>query len=324
VVKKSKSRTQITAKLNYFLVNKSYLTGLLTGFLLGLLFFVLIPKLQEKIKKTDPTNQAITAEKTASVQSEQLISEVTQKVLPEKFDLGVSFGDTVKKLVETGAIDRQKFMDLYQNRGGLPAEFQNLFDEASAEEITVTKENNAILLNLLWPLGIANKTDFLAAGPMKEDSANYASTGGWTLGREDGGKLFNRFPILPLTEGQEKEVVEIAQNIYRPCCGNSTYFPDCNHGAAMLGFIELAVVQGLSRDEIYKKALLLNSQWFPQTYVELAVYFKTQKNQEWNRVNPKEVLGSPYSSGAGYQAINKTLTESGLLPKVEGGGGCGV
>lgn len=29
------------------------------------------------------------------------------------------------------------------------------------------------------------------------------------------------------------------------CCGNSTYFPDCNHGAAMLGFIELAVSQGL-------------------------------------------------------------------------------
>ena len=224
MVKKSKSRTQITAKLNYFLVNKSYLTGLLTGFLLGLLFFVLIPKLQEKIKKTDPTNQAITAEKTASVQSEQLISEVTQKVLPEKFDLGVSFGDTVKKLVETGAIDRQKFMDLYQNRGGLPAEFQNLFDEASAEEITVTKENNAILLNLLWPLGIANKTDFLAAGPMKEDSANYASTGGWTLGKQDAMNYYSKFSYIQLSAEQQKIVQEIADKVYRPCCGNPTSF----------------------------------------------------------------------------------------------------
>ena len=305
--------------------HKSYLTGLATGLLIGLLLFVLIPKLRDKFNKTNSAaDSIITTEKKPSGQSDQLLAEVTQKVLPEKFDLGVSFGETVKKLVETGAIDRQKFMDLYQSRGGLPAEFQNLFDEASAEEIIVTKENNAILLNLLWPLGIANKTEFLAEGPMKEDSGNYASTGGWTLGREDGGQLFNRFPILPLTPEQEKEVVEIAQNIYRPCCGNSTYFPDCNHGAAMLGFIELAVVQGLSRDEIYEKALLLNSQWFPQTYVELAVYFKTQKNQEWNNVNPKEVLGSPYSSGAGYQAINKTLTAEGLLPKVEGGGGCGV
>jgi len=303
--------------------HKSYLTGLATGLLIGLLLFVLIPKLFNYRKASDPERET-TIEKTASVQSDQLLSEVTQKVLPEKFDLGVSFGETVKKLVETGAIDRQKFMDLYQSRGGLPAEFQNLFDEASAEEIIVTKENNAILLNLLWPLGIANKTEFLAEGPMKEDSGNYASTGGWTLGREDGGKLFNRFPILPLTPEQEKEVVEIAQNIYRPCCGNSTYFPDCNHGAAMLGFIELAVVQGLSRDEIYEKALLLNSQWFPQTYVELAIYFKTKKDKDWQDVNPQEALGSPYSSGAGYQAINKTLTAEGLLPKVEGGGGCGV
>ena len=93
---------------------------------------------------------------------------------------------------------------------------------------------------------------------------------------------------------------------------------------AALGYIQLAVFKGLPEDQIYKDLLAFNSFWFPQTYVELAVYFKTQKNQEWNRVNPKEVLGSPYSSGAGYQAINKTLTESGLLPKVEGGGGCGV
>ena len=179
---------------------KSYLTGLATGLLIGLLAFVLIPKLRDKFKKTNSTaDSIITSEKTSSGQSDQLLAEVTQKVLPEKFDLGVSFGETVKKLVETGAIDRQKFMDLYQNRGGLPAEFQNLFDEASDEEIIVTKENNAILLNLLWPLGIANKTEFLAEGPMKEDSGNYASTGGWTLGREDGGQLFNRFPILPLT-----------------------------------------------------------------------------------------------------------------------------
>lgn len=305
--------------------HKSYLTGLATGLLIGLLAFVLIPKLNDKFKKTNSVaDSIITTEKTSSGQSDQLLAEVTQKVLPEKFDLGVSFGDTVRKMVDAGAIDKQKFLDLYQSRGGLPAEFSGLFEKDSNESIIVTKDNNAIILNLLWPLGIANKTKFLGEGPMKEDSGNYASTGGWTLGREDGGKLFNRFPILSLTPEQEKEVVEIAQNIYRPCCGNSTYFPDCNHGAAMLGFIELAVVQGLSRDETYEKALLLNSQWFPQTYVELAMYFQSKKNQSWEKVNPQEVLGNPYSSGAGYQAINKELQAEGILPKVEGGGGCGV
>ena len=83
----------------------------------------------------------------------------------------------------------------------------------------------------------------------------------------------------------------------------------------MLGFIELAVSQGLPKNEIYKKALVLNSYWFPQTYAELAVYFKSKKNLPWNKVNPQEVLGEAYSSSQGSKAI---------LPKVQGGGGCGV
>lgn len=92
----------------------------------------------------------------------------------------------------------------------------------------------------------------------------------------------------------------------------------------MLGFLELAVAQGMPKEEIYKKALVLNSYWFPQTYVELATYFEKKKNTPWNKVSPKEILGANYSSGQGYQAINKELQAEGLLPKVEGGGGCGV
>ena len=92
----------------------------------------------------------------------------------------------------------------------------------------------------------------------------------------------------------------------------------------MLGFIELAVSQGLSKEEIYKKALALNTYWFPQTYVELGVYFKNKKDTPWNKVDPKEVLGVTYSSGQGYDVIDKQLQNEGLLPKVNGGGGCGV
>lgn len=92
----------------------------------------------------------------------------------------------------------------------------------------------------------------------------------------------------------------------------------------MLGFIELAVAQGMSKDEIYEKALVLNSYWFPQTYVELATYFQAKKNVAWSNVDPKVVLGANYSSGQGYSAINKELQADGILPKVQGGGGCGV
>jgi len=231
-------------------------------------------------------------------------------------------------MVNQGAIDKQKFLDLYKNQNQLSKEEELLLSSASDEKIIVTKENAGLLLNLLWPLGLSNQTSVLSEGPMGKVSdteiGNYASTGGWTLGQKEGGKLFNSLNLINLNPKQESLVTEIAQNIYRPCCGNSTYFPDCNHGAAMLGFIELAVSQGLPKEEIYHQALALNSYWFPQTYVENGIYFRLKKGISWDKVDPKEVLGQNYSSGQGYLAINKELESEGLLPKVESGGSCGV
>lgn len=308
---------------------RSYFMGLVTGFLLAVLVLKLIPLFVVKaqtlsyslpfVKKSLPTP-------TPDISKQQ--KEITKTVFPDKVNLGVSYKDAVTKMVQFGAIDKDKFIKLYEGRGGLSETDKRLFDNPSDEPIIINQENANLILNLLWPLGIVNKTNVLSQGPMgtqyKNDIGNFASTGGWTLGREDGGKLFNRFPIINLTPDQEEEIKEIAQNIYRPCCGNSTYFPDCNHGAAMLGFIELAVAQGMVKDEIYKKALTLNTYWFPQTYAELGIYFKQKKNTPWDKVDPKLVLSIDYSSGQGYRAINKELQSAGLLPKVEGGGGCGV
>lgn len=254
--------------------------------------------------------------------------EIAKTVFPDNVNLGVSYKDAVVKMVQFGAINKDKFIKLYEGRGGLSENDKRLFDNPSDDPIVINQENANLILNLLWPLGIANKTNVLSEGPMgtkyKNDVGNFASTGGWTLGKEEGGKLFNRFSIIDLSPSEEALVKEISQNIYRPCCGNSTYFPDCNHGAAMLGFVELAVKQGMLKEEIYKKALALNTYWFPQTYAELGIYFKQKKNTPWDKVDPKLVLGIDYSSGQGYRAINKELQVDGLLPKVEGGGGCGV
>lgn len=301
--------------------NKRYVIGLLTGLLIATLAFNLVPTANQKIRSylTKPTP-------TPDLAQQQ--SQLTNEVLPKEFDLGVSFGDSIVKLVESGAIDKDKFIKLYEGRSDLTAQERNLLDEVSNKSIVVTKENAGVILNLLWPLGIANKTNVLSEGPMgtqyKNEVGNFASTGGWTLGKQDGGKLFNKYSIVALTSEQEALVSEITQNIYRPCCGNSTYFPDCNHGAAMLGFVELAVAQGMPKDEVYRKALVLNSYWFPQTYVELATYFKEIKNTNWDQVDPELALGIEYSSGQGYQAINKELAAKGLIPQVSGGGSCGV
>ena len=86
-----------------------------------------------------------------------------------------------------------------------------------------------------------------------------------------------RRELIPLTPVGQETVRKIAENVFRPCCGNSTAFPDCNHGMAALAYIELAVSQGLPEKQIYKDLLGLNSFWFPSTYVEMAVYFKKIK-----------------------------------------------
>lgn len=307
--------------------NRHYFTGLATGVLISLLAFKLLPNLPfQSLSAT--ISQPFQPKPTPTPDIAKAQAEITRSVIPNQINLGISFKDVIVKMVEEGAIDKDKFLKLYEGRSGLSQEEKDLLDNPSDKSIIVTQANSGLILNLLWPLGIANKTGVLSDGPMgtqyNKDVGNFASTGGWSVGKEEGGKLFNRFSLITLTPEQEARVKDIAQNIYRPCCGNSTYFPDCNHGAAMLGFIELAVSQGMSTREIYKKALALNTYWFPQTYVELGVYFQNKKNTPWNKVDPKEALGVTYSSGQGYGKINKELQTEGLLPKVEGGGGCGV
>jgi len=245
----------------------------------------------------------------------------TADVLPDSIDLGISWGDVITKMVKGGAIDKEKFLKRHP-------EAEKLLQTANSDNIIMTQENSALILNLLWPLGITNKAKVLSEGVMgtkyKDQVGSFASTGGWTLGAREGGKLFNSQTLIKLTTDQEELIKKISANIYRPCCGNSTAFPDCNHGAGMLGFIEMAVVAGMPEAEIYKKALVINSYWFPQTYTELAVFFKAKKNINWQDVNPVEVLGEAYSSGQGYAAVSQQLQAEGLVPQIKSGGGCGV
>jgi hypothetical protein len=258
-----------------------------------------------------------------TVPSTPKVVDFTQSadVLPDKIDLGISWGDLIVKMVKGEAIDKEKFLKRHP-------EAEKLLNSSDNTNIIVTQENSALILNLLWPLGITNKARVLSEGVMgtkyKDQVGSFASTGGWTLGSREGGKLFNSQLLIKLTPDQEELVKKISANIFRPCCGNSTAFPDCNHGAGMLGFVEMAVAAGMPESEIYKKALVINSYWFPQTYTELAVFFKAKKNISWKDVNPVEVLGESYSSGRGYATVSQQLQAEGLTPQVKSGGGCGV
>ena len=132
---------------------------------------------------------------------------------------------------------------------------------------------------------------------------------------------FSKHSFVVLTPQQQAMVEEMSKNIYRPCCNNSTHFPDCNHGMAMLGLLELMAANGVSQAEAYKVALQVNSMWFPQTYQDLAVYF-AENGTSWDKVDPKVVLGINYSSASGYK---NTRAQIKSLPQpTQGGGGCGL
>lgn len=211
-------------------------------------------------------------------------------VPPDGFRSRIALGDSIVRLAAAGVIDQDQLAASYRTaRGGdhaaadpaywlptpapvrdeLPAYLRRALHWPSAEPIHLTGDNAGHYLMLLWPLGLAN---FMAAnetspvnGPQRD---RLASTAGWTLGREpSGATYFNRFPIVPLTADQEATVVRVAQTIFRPCCNNSTFYQDCNHGSALLGLLELGVAQGLDEPSLYREALAFNAMWFPAKYV---------------------------------------------------------
>jgi hypothetical protein len=188
--------------------------------------------------------------------------------------------------------------------------------------VRITPENAQFLLNLFWAFGLANKNQVLLAGPMQDPQYGgagvFSSTGGWTLAKGDAMDHYAKHDFVRLTAEQQRLVERVAKGIYRPCCGNSTYFPDCNHGMAMLGMLELMASQGVSEEDMYRAALVVNSYWFPGTYATIAKYF-VSRGVDWKSVNPRDALGAEYSSGQGFRQIAAQVE-----PVKAGGGGCGV
>lgn len=251
-------------------------------------------------------------------------NQLAEAVIPkEGVELPIRWGALGKQMVDAGVIDGQKFSDLYKDRGGLPPEVQVMLQGQDGGTIRMTPDNAGIILNLLWAFGLSNKNEILEKGPMQDPkyggAANFASTGGWTLARGSAMSYYSKYKFVELTEGEQTLVTRVSQNVYRSCCGNSTYFPDCNHGMAMLGLLELMAANGISEDEMYRIALRVNSYWFPDVYQIIAKY-EDSKGIPWSKVDPKEVLGAEVSSAQGFQKIRAEVHP----PTQQGGNGCGV
>ena len=250
------------------------------------------------------------------------LSQLPSKVIPEDgISLPISWSDVGPRLLEFGVIDLNKLEKVME----LTDEQKEILTKGSDTPIKITSENSRFVVNMLWALGLAQKSLVFDEGPMgkeyKGEAANFASTGGWTLARSDALGYLNKFDLIPLNTEQQEKVAEIAKNVYRPCCGNPTWFPDCNHGMAALAAIELLVSADVPEEEIYKYVLGLNSFWFSDTYLTIATYFARQ-GTSWDDVNAKMVLGQDFSSGQGAREISAKV---GPLPYGgQAGGSCGA
>jgi len=242
----------------------------------------------------------------AADRSDRTLS-LDERVIPSGgVTLPISWGDLGQRMVATGVIDTEKLESLYATRGGMSENMNVLLYTSGSESITINRENANEILNLLWAFGLSNKNDILERGPMMNssygDAGTFASTGGWTLAVGGAMDHYSAHSFVSLTPEQQEKVEAVSKGIYRPCCGNPVYFPDCNHGMAMLGLLELLAAEGASEDEMYETALAVNAYWFSDTYMTLATYFE-QNGTRWESVDPRIVLGNEYSSGAGYRNI---------------------
>jgi hypothetical protein len=296
-------------------------------FLLGLGsgYFIRGRNLQEAIKSGSPSQGSY------SVGLVEPVAESGTNVrLPESYELPVSFSDLGPQLIASGSIDYDRFLKVYENAGQPLSDSQKaVFKENVDASIVVDRDNAYFLLNFFWALGLVNQNPILTEGPMTRDGADqigrYASTGGWTIGAKPPTELYASSMLVSLTPEQQARLDKVAQNVYRPCCNNPTHFPDCNHGMAMLGVLELLASQDVGEDDMFEAAKYLNAFWFPRQSYELAAYLQMERGLDFADIDAREAVSGKYFSSAGFQNIHQWLAANdGLEPSQGGGNSCGV
>jgi len=252
-----------------------------------------------------------------------LYEEINPK---DGYNLSISYGDLGPQLLASGVISYDAFAAIYENAGSpLSAEQIEILKNGSDHEIVINAQNAYYLLNFFWAVGLANRNVILTEGPMVQNSdgkfENFASTGGWSLATEPITDLYASLDLIPLTEEQQKLVEQVAQGVYRPCCDNPTHFPDCNHGMAMLGILELMASQGATADQMFEAAKYVNAYWFPQQTLEAAVYLKANQGIDFAEADPRLIVGKSMSSASGSKRVHGDLQSKGLLQQAPGQGG---
>ncbi len=232
------------------------------------------------------------------------VDEIVELVTPvDGFNTDVRWGDVVSRMISTGVLDPQKLEDILIKRYG-----QEMKPEWSAilagEDATleISNDNAVFMMYLLWVLAKHNDNQILHDSQFSKYFSNYDIG----VGRAGYGDIL----LLPLTLAQQQIAKEVAENAYRPCCGNSTAAPDCSHGFSALGLIQLMASQNFSKTEIFDVFVKFNSFWFPETYVKNALYFQIKEDKNWSDVDKELIAGIKYSSLRGSYKVKNYLKEN--------------
>lgn len=250
--------------------------------------------------------------------------------LPDSYTLPVALGDIGPQLIAAGAIDLPRFLQVYQQAGQpLTTQEQTSLMDGSDEQIVITQQNAYFLQNFFWALGLTNQNPVLTEGAMAKRSAGridrFASTGGWTLATKPVPELYASQLLVSLSPEQQRRLDEAAAAVYRPCCDNPTAFPDCNHGMAMLGLLELMAAQEATADDLFEAAKFVNAFWFPTQMHEVAALLRVTEGIGYTDADARLIAGPNYASSSGFQSIHRWLVDSGNLGQPDSGGSnCGV
>lgn len=257
-------------------------------------------------------------------------SNVIEITLPDSYTFPVLYGTLGPQLVKAGVIDVDAFAQVYERSGKpLSAAQRAVLLEGSSEPIRIDHENSRFLLNFLWAVGLANQNPVLIQGPIQQESDGqvdrFASTGGWTLSSKPISAIYSRLMLAPLNAQQQQRLEEAAGLVYRPCCDNPTLFPDCNHGMAMLGLLELMAARNATVDEMLEAAKYANAFWFPQQMSEVVAYHAAQSGAQFSDLDARELVGSTTFSSSGFRSVHQWLGDNGYLNGTPAAGAqCGV
>jgi hypothetical protein len=272
-----------------------------------------------------------TPEEKAAQQVETEMAQIMSQVNPANgYTAAAHFGNMGPQMAAAGVFDPVEFEQVYQQANQPLNEAQlAVLRQGNDTPVVFNRQNAYFLLNYFWAVGLSNKNSILDIGPIQDYSKgkveNFASTGGWSLAKKPLKEIYSKLPLFTLTAEQQKNLEEAAKAVYRPCCDNPTHFPDCNHGMAMLGLMELMASQNATVDQMLEAARYANAYWYPTQTVEQAIYFKYTTGTNYQDVDARLLLGKQYSSGSGFQALHQNLAQNGLLPETpNSSGGCGV